>query len=177
MFIYYWETETENEHGRGRERGRHRIQSRLQASSCQHRAQRRAQTHKLRDHDLSWSWTLNRPSHPGSPVTSLILPLPIFLLLLFYLYWPLLLPPHRNVPALSFVFIALLLGILFAHSLKFFWVFSPMTCSQWGLHFLTTLFKIATPPSHPHPTAQLSRFPLLYFSFLTVALVTFWHTM
>ena len=32
--------------GRGRERGRHRILSRLQALSCQHRAQRGAQTHK-----------------------------------------------------------------------------------------------------------------------------------
>ena len=26
-----------------------------------------AQTHKLRDHDLSQSWMLNRLSHPGAP--------------------------------------------------------------------------------------------------------------
>ena len=37
MFIS--ETEREHEWGRGRERGRHRIRSRLQAQSCQHRAQ------------------------------------------------------------------------------------------------------------------------------------------
>ena len=51
--------ETEHERGRGRERGRHRIGSRLQALSSQHRARRGAQTHELRDHDLSQSWTLN----------------------------------------------------------------------------------------------------------------------
>ena len=34
------ETETEDEQGRGKETGRHRIRSRLQALSCQHRAQR-----------------------------------------------------------------------------------------------------------------------------------------
>ena len=54
--------------GRGRERGRHRIRSRLQALSCQHRAQCGARTHELWDHDLSWSWTLNQLSHPGAPI-------------------------------------------------------------------------------------------------------------
>ena len=53
MFIFDRERETEHEWGRGRERGRHRIGSRLQALSCQHRARPRAQTHKPRDHDLS----------------------------------------------------------------------------------------------------------------------------
>ena len=68
VFIYFWrrETETEHERGRSRERGRHRIWSRLQALSHQHRARRRARTHKLWDHDLSRSWTLNRLSHPDT---------------------------------------------------------------------------------------------------------------
>ena len=33
----------------------------------QHRARRGARTHKLRDHDLSQSRTLNRPGRPGAP--------------------------------------------------------------------------------------------------------------
>ena len=52
--------------GRSRERGRHRIWSRLQALSCQHRAWCGAWTQELRDHDLSWSQTLNWLSHPGA---------------------------------------------------------------------------------------------------------------
>ena len=40
MFLFIFVTETEHEQGRARERGRHRIGSRLQALSCQHRAQR-----------------------------------------------------------------------------------------------------------------------------------------
>ena len=67
MFIYLWETETEHKQGRVRERGIHRIWSRLQAPSCQHRAQRGARPHEPWDHDLSRSWTLNRLSHPGAP--------------------------------------------------------------------------------------------------------------
>ena len=51
-FIYFWETETEHKWGRSKERGRHRIRSRLQALSCQHRAQCGARTHEARDHDL-----------------------------------------------------------------------------------------------------------------------------
>ena len=35
MFLFLRQRETEHEQGRGRERGRHRIQSRLQAPSCQ----------------------------------------------------------------------------------------------------------------------------------------------
>ena len=50
-----------------RERGRHKIQSRVQALSCQHRAQHGSWTHELWDHDLSWGQTLNRLSHPGVP--------------------------------------------------------------------------------------------------------------
>ena len=71
MFIFERERETETEHkqGRGRERGRHRIWSRLQALSCQHRAPHRARTHKLQDHDLSWSWMPNQLSHPGTPLS------------------------------------------------------------------------------------------------------------
>ena len=75
MYVYFWERErereTEHESGRSRERGRHRIQSRLQALSHQHRAWRRAQTHKLWDHNLSQSWLLNWLSHRC--------PLPLFL--------------------------------------------------------------------------------------------------
>ena len=55
LFIFERETEKERERGRGRERGRYRIWTRLQALSYQHRAQRRAWTYKLWDHNLSWS--------------------------------------------------------------------------------------------------------------------------
>ena len=66
--VYFiFERERERERRGGAERAKHRIQSRLQALSYQHRARRRAQTHKLRDHDLSLSWTLNQLSHPGFP--------------------------------------------------------------------------------------------------------------
>ena len=68
LFIIERQRDTECEQGRGRERGRHRIWSRLQALSCQHRAWCGARTHKLRDHDLSWSQKLNWLSHPGAPV-------------------------------------------------------------------------------------------------------------
>ena len=66
MFIF--EKERESRRGAERERGRHRIRSRLQVLSCQHRAQHRAWTHQPWDHDLSWSWTLNQLSHSGTPV-------------------------------------------------------------------------------------------------------------
>ena len=68
MFVYFWERErqTECKHDRGRERGRHRIRSRLQVLSCQHKAQRKALTHEPWDHDLSPSQMLNRLSHPGA---------------------------------------------------------------------------------------------------------------
>ena len=61
---YFWETE--HEWGRGRERRRHRFGSRLQALSCQHRAQCGARTHELLDRDLSRSWMPNWLSNPGT---------------------------------------------------------------------------------------------------------------
>ena len=42
---------------------------RLQTLSWQHQAQCGAQTHELRDHDLSQSRMCNRLSHPGAPHT------------------------------------------------------------------------------------------------------------
>ena len=63
MFIFERERERERQSvsrgGTERERGRHRIQSRLQAPSCPHRAGRGAQTRGPRDRDLSWSLMLN----------------------------------------------------------------------------------------------------------------------
>ena len=79
MFIYTWESEKErkNEQGKGRERererGRHRIWSRLQALSGQHRAQHGTRTHGPRDHDLSWSRTLNWLSHPDAPILTFLI--------------------------------------------------------------------------------------------------------
>ena len=65
--FFLFERDTEYKQGRGRERRRHRIQSRLQAPSCQHRARHGAGTHDLWDHDLSWSQMLNWLNHPGGP--------------------------------------------------------------------------------------------------------------
>ena len=72
MFISFWEKERDRVWvGKGqRERGRHRIRTRLQALSQQHRARRGAQTREPRDHDLSWSQTLNRLEPPRCPRTS-----------------------------------------------------------------------------------------------------------
>ena len=68
-FIHFErQRETECKLEWGRERGRHRIQSRLQALSGQHRARRGARTRGPRDRDLSQSRTPNRPSHPGAPL-------------------------------------------------------------------------------------------------------------
>ena len=76
-FIYFWETE--HKWGRGRDRRRHRLPSRLQAPSCQHRARCGAQTQEPWDHDPSRSRTLHRLSHPGAPP-------PFFLKIFFYIY-------------------------------------------------------------------------------------------
>ena len=81
-FIYFWESETEHKWGRGRETGAHRIRSRLQALSWQHRARHGAQTHRPRDRDLSQSPTLNQLSHPGAPPFSYSLRLLRFVLAL-----------------------------------------------------------------------------------------------
>ena len=51
---------------RDREKGRHRIQSRLQALSCQHITWCRARTHEWWEHDLNQSRMLNQLSHPGA---------------------------------------------------------------------------------------------------------------
>ena len=72
VYLVLRQRETEHEWGRGRERGRHKIRSRLQALRHQPRDWRGARTHKPWDHDLSWSRTFNRLSHPGAP------PLPFF---------------------------------------------------------------------------------------------------
>ena len=72
LYLFLRQREREHEWGRVRERGRHRIRSRLQGPSCQHRARRRAWTHGPWDHDLSRSQPLNWLSHPGA------LALPIF---------------------------------------------------------------------------------------------------
>ena len=69
MFMYFFERQRQSvSGGGGRERGRHRIRSRLQAPSCWHRDRRGTQTHELQDHDLSRIQTLNRLSHPGTPL-------------------------------------------------------------------------------------------------------------
>ena len=67
VYLFLRQRETQHEQGRGRERGKHRIWSRLQALSCQHRARRGARAHGWQDRDLSRSWPLNRLSHPGTP--------------------------------------------------------------------------------------------------------------
>ena len=87
--LFIFETETEHQWGRGRERRRHRIPSRLQALSCQHRARCGTRTHKLWDRDLTWSRMLNRLSHPGAPV-SLFFNVSLFicyLFIYFLIYW------------------------------------------------------------------------------------------
>ena len=61
MFIYlFWKVYG----GEGqRERGRERTPSKLPAVSTDPEW---AQTHKLQDHDLSWSQTITRLRHPGA---------------------------------------------------------------------------------------------------------------
>ena len=77
MFIYFWEREREGERQNvsrvGAEREGDRIESRLQALSCQHRARCRTPTHEPWDHELSRSWTVNWLSHPGVPIPHLYL--------------------------------------------------------------------------------------------------------
>ena len=72
IYLFLRERESASRGGAERERGRNRIWSRLQALSCQHRARCGAWSHGLCDHDLSWSWTLNRLSHPGAPLDSIL---------------------------------------------------------------------------------------------------------
>ena len=67
-YLFLTQRERQSMSRGGAERGRHRIWNRLQALSCQHRAWRGAWTHRPRDYDLRQSRTLNRLSHPGTPV-------------------------------------------------------------------------------------------------------------
>ena len=69
--VYLWESVSRG----GAERGGHRIRSRLQAPKLSAQSptpglnsQTGAWTHRLWDHDLSWSQMLNRLSHQGIPV-------------------------------------------------------------------------------------------------------------
>ena len=64
--VFIFERERQSMSSGRAERGRHRIESRLQALSHQHRAQCGARTHELRDGDLNLSQMLNRLSHPGA---------------------------------------------------------------------------------------------------------------
>ena len=66
--VYFWERDRVWVGGRGKERGRHRIQSRLLAPGCQHRAWREPLTQELWDHDLSLSQRLTLLSHPAIPL-------------------------------------------------------------------------------------------------------------
>ena len=68
MFIFVRERETHSVWVGEGQRGRHRIWCRLQTLSCQHRAWCGARTYEQWDHDLSWSWTLNRLSHLGASI-------------------------------------------------------------------------------------------------------------
>lgn len=51
--------------GKGADRGS--MEDPKHALHGQQQAQCRTQTHKQWDHDLSWSWMLNRQSHPDAP--------------------------------------------------------------------------------------------------------------
>ena len=67
LFLRDRERQSMSEGRAERERVGHRIRSRLQALSCQHRARRGAQPHQRQDHNLSRSQTFNQLSHPGAP--------------------------------------------------------------------------------------------------------------
>ena len=67
------ERDSTGREGAERKRERDRVQSRLQAPSCRHRARRGARTHQLCDQDLSRSQTPHRLSHPGAPSNLCIL--------------------------------------------------------------------------------------------------------
>ena len=71
LFIFERQSETEHKQGTGRERRRHRIWSRLQAPSYQHRAWRGARTHKPSDHDLSPSRMHNHWATQAPPLLNL----------------------------------------------------------------------------------------------------------
>ena len=70
--LFLREREREHKQERGRERDTHRIWSRLQALSYQHRAQGRARTHEPWDQDLSQSQTLNCSTNWATQVPLLV---------------------------------------------------------------------------------------------------------
>ena len=80
--LFLRERKRQSVSGGGEERG-DRIWNRLQALSCQHRAQCGARTHEPWDHDLSRSRTLNRLSHTGAPVFPIVFKVS-FLTFVFY---------------------------------------------------------------------------------------------
>ena len=53
VYLFIFEKERDRAGAGKEQRRKHGIQSRLQALSCQHRAQRRPQIHELGDHDLN----------------------------------------------------------------------------------------------------------------------------
>ena len=65
-WLFIFERERQSMSEGGAEREGDKIWSRLQAPSCQHRAQCEVQTHKQWDHDLNQSQMLNWMSHPGT---------------------------------------------------------------------------------------------------------------
>ena len=64
--FYFWKRERESM-SRGRAERDWETEDLKQALYWQQRAQCRTWTHKRWDHDLSWSWMLNRLSPPGDP--------------------------------------------------------------------------------------------------------------
>ena len=64
LLFIFWETEGERE-----QVGEGQREDPKWALCCQQQARYRAQNHKSWDHVLSWSWMLNRLSHPGTPLS------------------------------------------------------------------------------------------------------------
>ena len=72
LFLRKRERERDSTSGEG-QKGRHRIWSRVQALSCQHRARHGAQTHEPWDYDLSRNQTLNWTTQVPNNTNNLIL--------------------------------------------------------------------------------------------------------
>ena len=69
VYLFFRERQSTSKGQAEGERGKDRLQSRLQALSCQHRAWCGAQTHKMQGHGLSRSRTPNLLSRSGAPRT------------------------------------------------------------------------------------------------------------
>ena len=156
-FIYFWEIERDRAQVEEGQRGRrrHRIQSKLQALSCQHRARRGAGTHELWGHDLSWRQTLNPTEPPRCPylfISWCILRL--FPCLSYCESWCNEHSVHVSLPDSDFVYfrlypevgllnhMVLLVLIFWRTSILFFIVAVPMYIpanSAWGFLFLCFL--------------------------------------